>query len=83
VAEANARPSLRRRELQGLLRAARVKAGASGRAEDMTLTELAARADRALDAPCDLVEAQAHLDAYMDELRRGPAPAPGRHWRDR
>jgi hypothetical protein len=84
VAEANARPSLRRRELQGLLRAARVKAGASGRAEDMTLTELAARADRALDAPCDLVDAQAHLDAYMDELRRGPAPAPpGGHWRDR
>jgi hypothetical protein len=70
VAEANARPSLRRRELQGLLRAARVKAGASGRAEDMVLTELAARADRALDVPCHLPEAQARVDAYMDELRR-------------
>jgi hypothetical protein len=71
VAEANARPSLRRRELQGLLRAARVKAGASGRAEDMVLTELAARADRALDVPCHLADAQARVDAYMDELRRG------------
>ena len=71
VAEANAGPSLRRRELQGLLRAARVKAGASGRAEDMVLTELAARADRALDVPCHLADAQARVDAYMDELRRG------------
>jgi hypothetical protein len=76
VAEANARPSLRRRELQGLLRAARVKAGAAGRAEDMVLTELAARADRALDAPCHLAEAQARVDAYLDELRREPKEMP-------
>jgi hypothetical protein len=85
VAEANARPSLRRRELQGLLRAARVKAGASGRAEDMVLTELAARADRALDLPCHLADAQARVDAYMDELRRAPAPATPPHrrnWKD-
>ena len=34
VAEANALPWRRRRELQGLLRATRVKAGAVGRAED-------------------------------------------------
>jgi hypothetical protein len=78
VVEANTGPSLRRGELQGLLRAARVKAGASGRAEDMALTELAARADRALDVPCDLAEAEARVNAYLDELRRGPTPAQAR-----
>lgn len=75
VAEANARPVERRRELEGLLRAALVKAGASGRAEDPVLTDLAAQARRALAVPCDLAAAEVRVEAYLDELRRTPTPA--------
>ncbi|HEY8544859.1 MAG TPA: hypothetical protein VIL36_07420 [Acidimicrobiales bacterium] len=74
VAEANARPTKRRRELRSLLRAARVKAGASGRAEDPLLTDLFRRADRALDVPCHLEVAEAEVEAYLVELRRTPTP---------
>jgi hypothetical protein len=78
VAEANTRPVTRRRELQGLLRAAQVKAGASGRAEDPAITALAGEAQKALAAPCDLAVAQARVDAYLEELRRSPTPAQAR-----
>jgi hypothetical protein len=77
VAEANVGPTKRRRELQGLLRAARVKAGASGRAEDSWASELAARAEAALAIPCNLAEAEAHVDAFLDDLRLTPTPAQG------
>lgn len=75
VAEANAHPVRRRHELLGLLRAAEVKAGASGRAEDPVVTELAGLARRALAVPCDLGAAEARVEAYLDELRRTPTPA--------
>jgi hypothetical protein len=74
VAEVNARPWRRHRELQGLLRAARVKAGAMGRAEDLRVTELAARAMRSLSVPCDLPAAESAVEAFLDELRN-PAPS--------
>jgi hypothetical protein len=77
VAEANVGPTTRRRELQGLLRAARVKAGASGRAEDAWTTELAGRAEAALAIPCDLAAAEAAVDALLDDLRLSPTPAQG------
>jgi hypothetical protein len=69
VAEVNARPWRRHRELQGLLRAARVKAGAMGRAEDLRVTELAARAMRSLAVPCDLPAAESAVEAFLEELR--------------
>lgn len=75
VVEANARPAERRQELRNLLRAARVKAGASGRAEDPQMTELARQADRALAVPCTLAAAEARVAEYVDELRRSPTPA--------
>jgi hypothetical protein len=75
VAEANAGPTRRRRELAALLRAARVKAGASGQAEDPRTTELAREADRALAVPCHLATAEARVAVYLDELRRAPTPA--------
>jgi hypothetical protein len=74
VAEVNARPWRRHRELQGLLRAARVKAGAMGRAEDLRVTELAARAMRSLSVPCDLPAAESAVEAFLEELRN-PAPS--------
>jgi hypothetical protein len=74
VAEVNARPWRRHRELQGLLRAARVKAGAMGRAEDLRVTELAARAMRSLSVPCDLLAAESAVEAFLEELRN-PAPS--------
>jgi hypothetical protein len=74
VAEVNARPWRRHRELQGLLRAARVKAGAMGRAEDLRVTELAARAMRSLAVPCDLPAAESAVEAFLEELRN-PAPS--------
>lgn len=77
VAEANVGPTKRRRELQGLLRAARVKAGASGRAEDAWAAELATRADAALAIPCDLAEAEAAVEAFLEDLRLTPTPAQG------
>ena len=77
VAEANVGPTTRRRELQGLLRAARVKAGASGRAEDPWTTELANRADAALAIPCDLAAAEAAVEAFVEDLRLSPTPAQG------
>jgi hypothetical protein len=77
VAEANVGPTRRRRELQGLLRAARVKAGASGRAEDAWASELATRAEAALAIPCDLAEAEAQVEAFLDDLRLTPTPAQG------
>jgi hypothetical protein len=72
VAEANARPWSRRRELHGLLRAARVKAGAVGRAEDPLVTELAVRAMRSLDVPCDLQAAATAIEELLEGLRRPP-----------
>jgi hypothetical protein len=74
VAEVNARPWRRHLELQGLLRAARVKAGAMGRAEDLRITELAARAMRSLAVPCDLPAAESAVEAFLEELRN-PAPS--------
>jgi hypothetical protein len=74
VADVNARPWRRHRELQGLLRAARVKAGAMGRAEDLRITELAARAMRSLAVPCDLAAAESAVEAFLEELRN-PAPS--------
>ncbi|MGH9213109.1 MAG: hypothetical protein ACRD2C_20925 [Acidimicrobiales bacterium] len=76
VAEANARPRRRRRELQGLLRAVRVKAGALGRAEDTLVTELADRAMRLLDVPCDLPAAETAVEKFLEGLRQ-PAPPSG------
>jgi hypothetical protein len=76
VAEANARPWRRRGELQGLLRAARVKAGALGLAEDPAVTELAGRAAQALAVPCDLAAAESAVETFLDALHT-PAP-PGR-----
>jgi len=52
-----------------LLRAARVKAGAMGRAEDLRVTELAARAMRSLAVPCDLPAAESAVEAFLEELR--------------
>jgi hypothetical protein len=76
VAEANARPRRRRRELQGLLRAVRVKAGALGRAEDPLVTELAERAMRSLDVPCDLPAAETAVEELLEGLRHR-APSSG------
>jgi hypothetical protein len=76
VAEANARPRRRRRELQGLLRAVRVKAGALGRAEDPLVTELAERAMRLLDVPCDLPAAETAVEELLEGLRH-PFPSSG------
>lgn len=76
VAEANARPWRRRGELQGLLRAARVKAGAMGLAEDPAITDLAGRAAQALAVPCDLAAAESAVETFLDALH-APAP-PGR-----
>jgi len=79
VAEANARPTERRRELRNLLRAARVKAGASGQAEDPHTTELARQAERSLVVPCRLAIAEAHVARYVEELRRSPTPEQARN----
>ena len=76
VAEANARPWRRRRELHGLLQAARVKAGAVGRAEDPLVTELAGRAMRSLDVPCDLQAAATAIEVLLEGLRRPPPSDP-------
>lgn len=78
VATTNARPTERRQELRSLLRAARVKAGASGLAEDLHLTKLAKAAEDAFAVPCDLSAAEARVAEYVDELRRTPTPAQSR-----
>jgi hypothetical protein len=70
VAEANAKPARRRRELRGLMRAAQAKAGAEGRAEDKALDELARQARDALNVPCDLATAEQVVRRYLAELRR-------------
>jgi hypothetical protein len=70
VAEANARPARRRRELRGLLRAAQAKAGAEGRAEDPGLAEVGRRAHAAIDVPCRLADAEQLVRQYLAELRR-------------
>lgn len=75
VAEANAGPFRRREELRSLVRAARVKAGASGRAEDPHMTELAVQAEQALAVPCCLRTAEAQVGELLEELRRTPTPA--------
>jgi hypothetical protein len=72
VATANVRPIARREELQRLLGAARVKARASGRAEDPRVAQLADAAQRALLVPCDIEAAESRVDAYIDALRRRP-----------
>jgi hypothetical protein len=74
VAEANALPWRRRRELQGLLRATRVKAGAVGRAEDPLVSELVERAIRSLAVPCDLPAAESAIEAVLEALRH-PVPS--------
>lgn len=74
VADANAVPWRRREELQGLLRATRVKAGAMGRAEDPLVTELAGRAARSLAVPSDLRAAESAIESLLDSLR-GPVPS--------
>ena len=74
VAEANALPWRRRRELEGLLRATRVKAGAVGRAEDPLVSELAGRALRSLAVPCDLPAAESAIEDFLEGLRN-PVPA--------
>ena len=76
VAEANALPCRRRRELQGLLRATRVKAGAVGRAEDPMVSDLARQAARSLAVPCDLAAAESAIEALLEGLRR-PIPSSG------
>jgi hypothetical protein len=62
----------RRQELQRLLGAAVVKAGASGRADDPRVRLLADEAQRALLVPCDIDRAENTVDAYIDALRRKP-----------
>jgi hypothetical protein len=74
VAEANARPWRRRQELQGLLRATRVKAGAMGRAEDPLASELVGQAVRSLAVPCELPAAEAAIEALLEGLRQ-PVPS--------
>ena len=74
VAEANARPWRRRQELQGLLRATRVKAGAMGRAEDPLVSDLAGQAARSLAVPCDLPAAESAIEALLEGLRQ-PVPS--------
>jgi hypothetical protein len=74
VAEANALPWRRRRELQGLLRATRVKAGAVGRAEDPLVSGLAGQAVRSLAVPCDLPAAESAIEALLEGLRQ-PRPS--------
>jgi hypothetical protein len=71
VAEANTRPAARRQELRGLLRAARAKAAASGRAEDTGLRDLEEKARAALATPCDLAAADAAVVRYLRTLRSG------------
>jgi hypothetical protein len=83
VVAANAGPSRRRQELQGLLRAAQAKADAAGRAGDPGLAKLAGDAHRALTVPCDLGVAQARVDAYLEDLRRQPPPSAPRAPGDR
>jgi len=76
IAEANVQPLRQRQELANLLRAARVKAGASGRSEDPWMGEVFDRADQALHAvPCCLTTARSQVDVYLEELRRCPTPA--------
>ncbi len=70
VAEANARPWRRRRELEGLLRATRVKAGAVGRAEDPIVSGLAGQAARSLVVPGDLPAAEAAIEALLEGLHQ-------------
>jgi hypothetical protein len=72
VAAANNRPVARRLELQRLLGAARVKASASGRADDPRVAQLADQAHRALLVPCDIDVAENRVDAFIDALRRRP-----------
>lgn len=72
VATANTAPTQRRQELRGLLRAAKAKAAAEGRAEDPRLTELALRASQAIGVPCDLAAAEKHVAAYVEALRSAP-----------
>jgi hypothetical protein len=74
VAEANALPWRRRRELDGLLRATRVKAGAVGRAEDPLVSELAGQAARSLAVPCDLPGAESAIESLLKVLRE-PIPS--------
>jgi hypothetical protein len=69
VATANAGPAARRRELRGLLRAARAKALAAGRVDDPRLRRLEETARLALVAPCDLADAEQRVDAYVTALR--------------
>ena len=69
VATANAAPAARRRELRGLLRAARAKAVAAGQSDDLDLREQEQTARAALAPPCDLAAAQRRVDDYLAAVR--------------
>ena len=69
VATANAAPAARRRELRGLLRAARAKAVAAGQSDDLDLREQEQAARAALAPPCDLSAAQRRVDDYLAAVR--------------
>jgi len=69
VATANAAPAARRRELRGLLRAARAKAVAAGQSDDLDLREQEQAARAALAPPCDLAAAQRRVDDYLAAVR--------------
>jgi hypothetical protein len=78
VATANALPAAQRRELRGLLRAARAKGLAAGRGDDLALRGMEQAARVALEAPCDLAAAQSLVAAYVAALRPTRRPSRGK-----
>lgn len=73
ISEANRASLEHRNDLRGLLGAYRAKAAAGGRVEDTTLLGLYEDAEKVLwQAPCDLAQAERHVQAYVKAVNINP-----------